>query len=47
LPEWSLVDALDLVALSPADRSGSAVIRQFLEFLLANMIPVLSNAAAS
>ena len=47
LPEWSLVDALDLVALSPAGRSGSAVIRQFLEFLLANMIPVLSNAAAS
>ena len=39
LPEWSLVDALDLVALSPAGRSGSAVIRQFLEFLLANMIP--------
>jgi DNA-binding transcriptional LysR family regulator len=47
LPEWSVVDALDLVALSPAGASGSAVIRQFLEFLLANMVPVLSNAAAS
>ncbi len=47
LPEWSLVEGPDLVALAPAGRSGSAVIRQFLEFLLANMIPVLSNAAAS
>lgn len=45
LPEWSLVDGLDLVAVSPTGRSGSAAIRQFLEFLLANMIPVLSNAA--
>jgi DNA-binding transcriptional LysR family regulator len=47
LPDWSLVEGLDLVALSPAGRSGSAPIRQFLEFLLANMIPVLSSAAAS
>lgn len=47
LPDWSLVDGLDLLALSPAGRHGSAVIRQFLQFLLANMIPVLSNAAAS
>jgi DNA-binding transcriptional LysR family regulator len=47
LPEWSLADGLDLVALSPAGRSGSAMIRQFLEFVLANMVPVLSNAAAS
>ena len=47
LPEWSLVDGLDLVALSPAGRGGSATIRQFLEFLLANMVPVLGNAAAS
>lgn len=47
LPEWSLVDGLDLVALSPAERAGSAGIRQFLEFLLANMVPVLSRTAAS
>jgi DNA-binding transcriptional LysR family regulator len=47
LPDWSLAEGLDLVALAPAGRSGSATIRQFLEFLLANMVPVLSNAAAS
>jgi DNA-binding transcriptional LysR family regulator len=46
LPEWSLVDSLDLVALAPKDRAGSAPNRQFLEFLLANMVPVLSSSAA-
>jgi LysR family transcriptional regulator, regulator for bpeEF and oprC len=46
LPEWSLVDSLDLVALSPSASAGSAQIRQFLEFLLANMVPVLTSAAA-
>ncbi len=46
LPEWSLVDGLDLIALSPSASAGSAQIRQFLEFLLANMVPVLTSAAA-
>jgi DNA-binding transcriptional LysR family regulator len=46
LPEWSLVDGLDLIALSPRASAGSAQIRQFLEFLLANMVPVLTSAAA-
>ena len=47
LPDWLLEGGLDLIALAPTDHNGSAGIRQFLEFLLANMIPVLSSAAAS
>lgn len=42
LPDWAPAEPLDLVALYPSEREGSAMIRQFLEFLLANMVPVLS-----
>jgi len=41
LPEWSVAETLQLQALYAADREASVVTRQFVEFLLANMVPVL------
>ena len=46
LPEWSVAAPLQLQAVYAAERAGSPAIRQFVEFLLANMVPVLSGAAA-
>lgn len=46
LPEWSVAETLRLHAVHAAERSGSAAIRQFLEFLLANMVPVLGGTGA-
>lgn len=43
LPEWSVSETLQLQALYAADREASAVTRQFVEFLLANMVPVLQR----
>jgi DNA-binding transcriptional LysR family regulator len=45
LPEWSVAAPLRLQAMYPAERAGSPAIRQFVEFLLANMVPVLGGAA--
>ncbi len=46
LPDWSVAETLRLHAVHAAQRSGSAAIRQFLEFLLANMVPVLGGAGS-
>ena len=45
LPEWAPDEPLELQALHLASSTGASVVRQFLEFLLANMIPVLAGAA--
>jgi DNA-binding transcriptional LysR family regulator len=44
LPEWTVGEPLELLALYRSDPPGSAAIRQFLEFLLANLVPVLGGA---
>jgi DNA-binding transcriptional LysR family regulator len=46
LPEWSLSTPLQLQAVYPSDLAGSPAIRLFIEFLLANLVPVLSGKAA-
>jgi len=46
LPEWSVAAPLQLQAVYDAERAGSPAIRQFVEFLLANMVPVLGGPAA-
>jgi DNA-binding transcriptional LysR family regulator len=46
LPEWSVAAPLQLQAVYAADNAGSPAIRQFVEFLLANMVPVLGGPAA-
>jgi len=43
LPQWSVAEPLELTAVYAKEHEGSAMIRQFLEFLLANMVPVLSG----
>jgi DNA-binding transcriptional LysR family regulator len=45
LPEWSIAQPLQLAALyAPAD-AASPTIRQFIEFLLASMAPILAAAS--
>jgi len=44
LPDWSLAERLQLQAVYAAQRQGSTAIRRFLEFLLANLVPVLSGS---
>ncbi len=46
LPDWVPEEPLELQALQPAVGADSAAVRQFLEFLLANMVPVLGAAGA-
>lgn len=41
LPDWSLVQLLQFAAVYAGTSAGSPAIRQFVEFLLANMIPIL------
>jgi LysR family transcriptional regulator for bpeEF and oprC len=43
LPAWSLATPLQLQAVYPTELAGSPAIRVFIEFLLANMAPVLGN----
>jgi DNA-binding transcriptional LysR family regulator len=45
LPEWSVAAPLRLQAVYAAERAGSPAIRQFVEFLLANMVPVIGAQA--
>ncbi|HEY6451765.1 MAG TPA: LysR family transcriptional regulator [Steroidobacteraceae bacterium] len=45
LPEWSLARPLQLAAVFGATGAQSPAGRQFIEFLLANMVPVLGAAA--
>lgn len=44
LPEWIPAEPLEFSAVYATARQGSAMIRQFLEFLLANLVPVLGAA---
>ena len=46
LPDWVVAAPLQLQAVYAAERAGSPAIRQFVEFLLANMVPVLGAPAA-
>jgi DNA-binding transcriptional LysR family regulator len=41
LPEWSVIEPLQLQAVYAADQESSTATRQFVEFLLANMVPAL------
>jgi len=43
LPGWTVGEPLELLALYAAEREGSPSIRLFLEFLLANLVPVLGG----
>jgi DNA-binding transcriptional LysR family regulator len=43
LPQWTLNTRLQLQAVYPTALAGCAAIRLFIEFLLANMVPVLSG----
>ncbi len=45
LPGWSVEPALQLRACYLSDGQAAVPIRQFLEFLLANLVPVLGTAA--
>jgi DNA-binding transcriptional LysR family regulator len=45
LPEWAVAAPLQLQAVYAAEHAGSPAIRQFVEFLLANMVPVLGAPA--
>lgn len=42
LPDWSVTPPLELAAVYAETNAGSATIRQFIEFLLANMVPILA-----
>ena len=43
LPEWSVAAPLQLQAVYATEHAGSPAIRRFVEFLLANMVPVLGD----
>jgi DNA-binding transcriptional LysR family regulator len=45
LPEWSLAKPLQLQAVYPSDLAASAAIRLFIEFLMANLVPVLGSGS--
>jgi DNA-binding transcriptional LysR family regulator len=45
LPGWSVQPALQLRAFQGSDTTPAAAIRQFLEFLLANLVAVVGDAA--
>jgi DNA-binding transcriptional LysR family regulator len=42
LPDWSVIPPLELAAVYAESNAASAAIRQFIEFLLANMVPILA-----
>jgi DNA-binding transcriptional LysR family regulator len=46
LPEWSIDEPLELAAVYSETSAGSATIRVFIEFLLANMVPILAAGDA-
>jgi DNA-binding transcriptional LysR family regulator len=46
LPDWQLADKLELTAVSPVDRAGEPAVRTFVDFLAANIVPVLAGGAA-
>jgi DNA-binding transcriptional LysR family regulator len=44
LPDWEVADAVELTAVSPADRAASPEVRSFVDFLGANIVPALAGA---
>jgi DNA-binding transcriptional LysR family regulator len=43
LPEWLVDEPLELAAVYAEANAGSAAVRQFIEFILANMVPILTS----
>jgi DNA-binding transcriptional LysR family regulator len=43
LADWSVVPPLELAAVYAESNTHSAATRQFIEFLLANMVPILAS----
>jgi DNA-binding transcriptional LysR family regulator len=43
LSEWTIDEPLELAAVYAESNSGSAAVRQFIEYLLANMVPILAS----
>jgi DNA-binding transcriptional LysR family regulator len=46
LPDWSIAPQLALCAVYAESQDGSAALRHFIEFLLANMVPILAAGDA-
>ena len=44
LPDWQVADRVELTAVSPAARATEPAVRSFIEFLAANIVPVLAGA---
>ena len=44
MPDWKILDCLDLQAVSPADRASEPVVRNFVRFLKAHAVPALAGA---
>ncbi len=47
LPDWQVADRVELTAVSPAGRATEPAVRSFVEFLAANIVPVLAGAPAA
>jgi LysR family transcriptional regulator AphB len=47
LPDWQVADKVELTAVSPAARAAEPAVRTFVEFLAANIVPVLAGAPAA
>jgi DNA-binding transcriptional LysR family regulator len=47
LADWAIDEPLELAAVYAESNNGSPAIRQFIEFLLANMVPVLAAGDSS
>ena len=43
LPDWSVTDRVELQAVSPTARAAEPAVRSFVEFLAANIVPVLAG----
>jgi len=44
LPDWQVADKVELTAVSPSARATEPAVRSFVEFLAANIVPVLAGA---
>jgi LysR family transcriptional regulator AphB len=47
LPDWQVADKVELTAVSPSSRAAEPAVRTFVEFLAANIVPVLAGAPAA
>ena len=44
MPEWQVLERIELQALSPPDRAEQPVVRSFIEFIRANAVPAMAAA---